>query len=217
MTPDDHPHDLTRYKCGPDEHGIPGKGCRCTRCRAANRAWKANRARMVAYGLWQPYVDAAGTRRRIQALIYNGQSMGVLARRLGCQRREVRELLFTRRHVTPQTAEKIRALCRGLWDQPPPGETPREKQAAVKARRYARERGFVPLLAWDAIDDPDAVPVEGWERGEGREWGTLAAEALDLLSLGLDVQQAAERLGVSRSTLSTTLSRVRVKEAERAA
>ncbi len=212
------PHgSLSRYKGGPDEHGTEGKGCHCIPCRAANTAWKAKHARLTAYGLWQPYEDATGTRRRIQALIWNGQSMAVLARRLGCQRREVRELLFIRRHVTPQTAEKIRALYRELWDQPPPGETPREKQAAAKARKYARARGWVPPLAWDNIDDPDSVPVPGWERGERRERGTLAAEALDLIGFGLDLGQAAERLGVDRSTLSTTLSRVRAKEDERAA
>ena len=201
MNQAERPHgSLSRYKGGPDEHGTEGKGCHCTPCRAANRVWKAKHARLAAYGLWQPYEDTAGTRRRIQALIWNGQSMAALARRLGCQRREIRELLFTRRHVTPQTAEKIRALYRELWDQPPPEETPREKQSAAKARKYARERSWCPPAAWDddEIDDPAAVPAPGWDAEPRPAAQPLTGSPL----VAAGIRRARQRAGMSQRALA---------------
>jgi hypothetical protein len=209
-----------RYQRGPDEHGQPGKGCRCTPCREANTAYSGRRSRLIAYGRWQYQLDAAGTRRRLQALIWNGWSAAALAARYGCTRRAVRKMLAYER-VSPATAAKVRALCAGLQYQPPPQGTPHERRAVTMARRYAREHGFAPIGAWDDepgphfIDDPAAVPVPGAERGERRERGALYDEAVELLGFGLDLNQAAERLGVEKSTLSTTLSRERAKDAAR--
>ena len=209
---DPRPHNLARYKNGPDEHGTPGKGCRCPGCAQANRDYQARRARLIAYGQWDVLTDATGTRRRIQALMRCGWSMSLLATRLGQPRQVLRAKLHVRGRVTPATAAAVRALYDELWDRPPPAGTRFERRAATMARRYATERGWVPPLAWDedAIDDPAAVPADGWERGAGREHGTLTAEALDLIGFGLDERQAAERLGVSRGTLSVTLARARV-------
>lgn len=214
------PHGLTRYKKGPDQHGTPAKGCRCSVCRAANTAWQANRDRMIAYGRWAALVPAAGTQRRLQALMRNGWSWGVLAARLGIPRQRLRAKLCRHQHVTPATATAVRALYDQLWDQPPPERTPHERAAATRSRRYAREHGFVPPAGWDddEIDDPAASPADGWERREGvRRWGVLAEDAADLLRTGEEPGQVAERLGVTRSTLSTVLTRAAQKQASRAA
>jgi hypothetical protein len=202
------------YRQGPDEPGTLADGCRCTQCRAANAAQKRHRTRMIAYGRWEGQVDATGTQRRLQALIWNGWSMGLLAGRLGCARSVIRRRLLVFTRVYPAAAEEVRVLYDGLWDQAPPEGTPREKRAATMARRYARENGFAPPLAWDddTIDDPDASPAEGWERRDVRRWGTLAEEAGELFGFGLGVDGAAERLGVSRNTLTTTLGRARKRE-----
>lgn len=208
-----------RYKRGPDEHGNPGRPCRCTPCREAGNAYMRHRHRMISYGRWQPHVDAAGTRRRIEALVWNGWSLTGLAARLGWARPVLQHKMGSA-HVAAASAEKVRVLYDELWDQAPPEETKVEKRAATMARRYAREHGFAAPLAWDedAIDDPDARPADGWERNdEVRRWGVLAEEAGELLGLGLDLGQAAERLGVSRSTLGTTLARARKQEEQDAA
>ena len=205
-----------RYKRGPDEHGNPGKACRCTPCREAGNAYMRHRHRMISYGRWQPHVDAAGTRRRIEALVWNGWSLTRLAARLGWARPVLQHKMGSV-HVAAASAEKVRALYDELWDQAPPEETKDEKRAASMARRYAREHGFAAPLAWDedGIDDPDARPVAGWERGEGRQWGTLADEARELFGFGLGQREVAERLGVSVSTLTTTLARVRKQAQQR--
>ena len=212
------PHGLTRYKKGPDEHGNPGKGCRCATCRRANRTWQRNRTRMIAYGRWDGWLDATGTQRRVQALMRNGWSMALLSARLGCTRQVLR-MKLGRERVTAATARAIRGLYDELWDQCPPERTKAEKRAATMARRHARERGWPPPLGWDdpAIDNPDAQPADGWERSgsQRREHGTLTAEVLELTGpgFGLDLHQAAERLGVVPSTLASVLSRERAKEA----
>lgn len=206
------PHGLNRYKHGPDEHGTKGKGCRCATCRAAPAAYERHRYRMMAYGQWQSSLtDATGTQRRIQALMWNGWPVARLAARLGCSRNVLHLKLTRNKTVSVTVAAQVRALYDELWDQQAPAGTPDERRAAARARRYAREHGFVPAMAWDddEIDDPAAVPADGWERSRARRWGILAEEAADLLSLGAGLDHAAERLGVSRSTLSTTLARAR--------
>jgi len=212
----DRPHGATRYRRGPDENGNPGKGCRCATCRDVVNSKDRHRRRMIAYGRWNARQDATGTRRRLQALMRCGYSLPALAVRLGCTRQELRVKLHDRGSVTGKTARAVAVLYDELWDQPPPERTHFEKISVSRTRAYARKHGFPPPLAWDddTIDNPGAGPADGWERGEGREWRTLAEEALDLLGFGLGRAEAAERLGVSRSTLSTTLARARKQGGE---
>ena len=208
-------HGLTRYKRGPDEHGTPGKGCRCSRCREANRAWQAHRGRMIAYGQWAGRSSAAGTQRRLQALMWNGWSLGLLSGRLGCTRQVLRVKLHDREHAAPATAAAVRALYDDLWDQSPPEGTRFERRNATMARRYAREHGYAPALAWDEdeIDDPAAAPADGWERRGGvRRYRVLAEDAADLLRAGESADHVAGRLGVSAGTLATVLTRAARKQ-----
>lgn len=220
MTPEERPHGLSRYKHGPGERGTEGKGCRCATCRKAAADYERHRYRMLAYGRWQSsFTDATGTHRRIQALMRCGWSIAELAARLGISRNALRLKLNRAEMVAAVSAAAVRDLYDGLWDQAPPSGTADMRRAATRARNYARKRGWVPPAAWDddAIDNPDAAPVDGWQRGEGRERGLLVAEALDLFGFGLDEREAAERLGVARGTLSAALSRARAKEGDVAA
>ena len=192
-----------RYKRGPDEHGNPGKGCRCTPCREAGNAYMRHRHRMIAYGRWQPHVDAAGTRRRIQALVWNGWSLTRLAYRLGYARPVLQHKMRSA-HVSAASAAKVRALYDELWDQAPPEGTKDEKRAAGMARRYARERGWVPSLAWDddKIDDPAAKPAAGWRRSRQVPTGSPDIAAVIRRAreeAGLSQYRLAAAVGVSRS------------------
>jgi lambda repressor-like predicted transcriptional regulator len=209
------PHGLSRYKHGPDEHGMPGRGCRCAVCNAANLAYRRRRDRLIAYGQWAGLDPAAGTRRRLQALVFNGWSVRQLAARLGRTQPNLRLTLHRSERVRPDVAAAVRALYDELWDQAPPERDRFERRSVTMARRYARERGWVPPLAWDddEIDDPAASPADGWERREGvRRWGVLAEDAADLLRAGEEPGRVAERLGVTRSTLSTVLTRAARKQ-----
>lgn len=198
------PHGLTRYKHGPDEHGTEGKGCRCTPCRTAVWAYDSRRSRLIAYGRWEYPLDAAGTRRRLQALIWNGWSAAALAARYGCTPRAVRKMLAYER-VSAATAAKVRALCRELCGQPPPQRTPHERRAVTLARNLARKMGWAPMGAWDDdpgphyIDDPAAVPVPGcWRGAQDRPPdGPPAVAAV--------IRQAREAAGLTRPRLALVL------------
>lgn len=270
------------YVFGPDGGHDRTRGCRCGACNAANRATANERTRLIAYGRWQPYVDAgparehlrmlsahgigwkraaelsgvsngavskllfggpgdrpptrrvrpeteaailavrpsldaladsaqtdpAGTRRRVQALVACGWSQARIAAQLGIGPANLGDLLYRRCAVTAATARAVAALYAELWNQAPPEDGHRERIAANRARRYAAERGWAPPAAWDNIDDPAAVPAEGWQRKPGMlARAELAAEGRDLERLGLTRAEAAARLGVSPVSLGHALSR----------
>lgn len=161
--------------------------------------------------------DATGTRRRLQALAVGGWSAARLAARVGIEPTHLRRIIRggpENRNVAVSTARAVRDLYDELWDRPPPQVTHREKIAASRTRNHARQQGWAPPMAWDGIDDPDARPADGWERRERvRGWGVLAEEVRELMEFGLEPRHMAERLGVSQSTLSTTLARARKREA----
>ena len=101
-------------------------------------------------------VDAAGTRRRVQALIVLGWSQAKLATRLGMKPTNFGDLL-TLQQVTAATARAVAALYDQLWHVAPPEDTHRDRIAASRARRYAADRGWLPPMAWDddLIDLPE--------------------------------------------------------------
>ncbi len=155
-------------------------------------------------------IPAAGTHRRIQALVTAGWSQQKLAGRIGMTRANFGTMML-RGEVTAATARAVAAVYGELWDQPPPEAGHRDKIAASRARNYARARGWAPAAAWDdeRIDDPAAAPAEGWQRPARRSAADLAAEAAELTAFGLTRIQAAERLGVSKAALEKALSRRR--------
>lgn len=196
------PHgDPARYRRGPSRDGRPG-GCRCGPCTKANSRYKNQRILLITSGRWEPFTDATGTRRRLQALARRGWSLGKLSARLGTSRRAIEILRYQR--VTPAVAAKVAALYDELWDQPPPMATWAERSAASQAGNYARRQGWVPPLGWDdepgphCIDDPAAVPVPGWEpRAEQPPTGSplLAAK----------IRQAREAAGMTRPRLGSII------------
>jgi transcriptional regulator with XRE-family HTH domain len=269
------------YVFGPEPGGDRSKGCRCTACARANRDAENNRNRLIAYGRWQPYVDAGparehlrmlaasgigwkraaelsgvshgamskllyggpgdrppsrrvrpeteaailavrpsltllagsaatdatGTRRRVRALVAAGWSQAKIAARLGVGQGNFNAMM-RRERVAASTARAVTALYEELWDKAPPESSHRDKIAASRARRYAAQRGWALPMAWDDIDDPRAVPAEGWRRDGGELRGrSLAAEGRDLEALGLSRNEAARRLGVSRGTLGQAMRR----------
>lgn len=103
------------------------------------------------------YVDPSGTIRRIQALAAAGWTRSEIGRRIGIGPNNMPELLRASR-VTARRARQVRALYDELWDRPPPSGTARERAAAERSRRVARERGWPPPAAWD--DDLIDLPEE---------------------------------------------------------
>ncbi len=106
-----------RYVWGPDEHGTPGSGCRCTPCSRANRDAENHRTRMKLYGRWEPYVDAAPSREHIRMLGEAGIGWKRVAELSGLPVSVISKLLYggpggrpPTRRVRPDTAAAILAV-----------------------------------------------------------------------------------------------------------
>lgn len=160
-------------------------------------------------------VDAAGTRRRMQALAAVGWSASRLAGLLGVERAHVGRIIRgDNLRVSAATARAVRGLYGELWDRPPPEGTRWEKVSVSRTRSHARQQGWAPALAWDDIDDPDAEPVPGWERG--RREG-IPEDVAELGRYGEHPDSIAARVGVSPDTVRQYLKRARAGEASDAA
>lgn len=109
-------------------------------------------------------IDATGTKRRLQALVYAGWPMRALDRRLDFQPGRCHKLVLTDL-VKRSTAHKVAQLYDELWDKPAP------KQTRVKAHNQAKAKGWAPCGAWDddQIDDPKVRPRIGTSKKSERE------------------------------------------------
>jgi hypothetical protein len=109
-----------RYLRGPDEDEIPGRGCRCRRCCAANTAYGNLQARRKAYGQWHPFVDARRARDHIAFLREHGIGPDRIANLAGLPPSVMTSLLYGPasrppvRRIRPDTEEKILAVQPGL-------------------------------------------------------------------------------------------------------
>lgn len=153
-------------------------------------------------------VDGTGTRRRLQALIYLGWSQNRLADHLNVERSNLGQMLRSDAKVRCGTARAVRSLYDELWDQAPPESGHRERISASRARNYARQNGWAPPMAWDDdhIEDPAAVADLGAKTWKQTAVAENAAELID--GQGYTVEQAAERLGVTRSYIEHARRRV---------
>lgn len=155
-------------------------------------------------------MDGTGTRRRLQALVTIGWPQTALAGQLGMDQSNITRLIRSERSVAVSTALRVRALYDRLWDTPPPQDSCSEKIAASRSRRMARQRGWVPPMAWDdeQLDDPAAAPDPGTEpqRAVGAQPKLPPADELRFLtSCGESIAGLATRFGVSETTVRRTL------------
>lgn len=100
---DTRPHNYARYVAG----------CRCRTCQRANVAYENNRRRQVAYGRWQPFVDAEPVRQHIQRLRAAGMGQKRIAELACVSTNTIAKLLYgptPTRRVRPWTAEKLLAI-----------------------------------------------------------------------------------------------------------
>lgn len=98
------------------------------------------------------WVPAIGCVRRLRALTVNGWSMHALSERCSIGEGTLAALRDDKHRVTrPRFAREVSRVYDELWDVPGPGKL---------AGTRARNRGWLPPLAWDdeSIDDPKATP-----------------------------------------------------------
>ncbi|GAA0704592.1 hypothetical protein GCM10010193_69480 [Kitasatospora atroaurantiaca] len=90
--------------------------CRCRECTTAAARWKANKRRQVAYGRWQPLVDAQPVREHLRQLLASGLTRAWISRQSAVPGQVVRNLTVGNgrgaptRRVRPATAEALLAV-----------------------------------------------------------------------------------------------------------
>ncbi len=160
---------------------------------------------------------AAGTQRRLQALMARSWSMQAIAQETGLRAPQLARALENPATITPKLATDVIAAYDRLWGKTPPSATPAQQELARAAETAARLRGWAPPLAWDddKIDNPRAEPVEGWQRRPRAQHRSadLAEDArfLDGMSgsRSLSTRDIAQRLGTTTPALQRALTRQR--------
>lgn len=113
------------------------------------------------------YLDATGTRRRIQALRAIGWSARIIAETATTGEAVIERICDGQPCVRGVVALKILAAYAKLSHSPAPAG-----RSATRAKNYALANKWAPPGAWDddRIDDPDALPEWTGHCGTDRGW-----------------------------------------------
>lgn len=150
------------------------------------------------------FIDATGTRRRLQALATLGYTLPVIARRVGVSNRNLYEIT-TRRWVSVRksTATAVARVYRELSTQPA-----RRSRWSEQARAVAAAEGWHGPMAWDDIDNPACEPQAEPDEQELKrnELAELRrGEILHLADYGVTPEEIAARLDIGFTTVTGIL------------
>lgn len=146
-------------------------------------------------------VDGCGFRRRVEALMCQGWSMSKQADALGIERGNF-GLMLHRPKVTVKHHLAMVELFDAWWNKQPRHVDHRELIAFNRTRNLAKQRGYVPPLGWDDIDN-DAQPVIA----VNDDRGYLASEVEWLLNAGFSPDSVAEQLCTNTVALERRMAR----------
>jgi transcriptional regulator with XRE-family HTH domain len=155
-------------------------------------------------------VDATGARRRLQALAIQGFSVSFLAGRTSLSHLTVEEVRSgVRLQVTGAVNRKIADVCETYWNADPLA-CGLSKAPVERTRRWAREKNWIPLAAWDeeTISDPQAHPNH--LLSETPRYVVLVENTQELMEQqGYTLEQAADRQGVTVNAIQKARARYR--------
>lgn len=154
------------------------------------------------------FIDATGTRRRLQALATLGYTLPVLARRIGVSNRNLYEITVHRwGSVRKTTATGVGRVYRELSTQPA-----RRTRWSEQARATAAAAGWHGPMAWDDIDDPACTPHDVHAEPELKR-DDLAElrrqEVFHLAGFSVPPEEIAARLGIGFTTVTGILRQQR--------
>jgi DNA-binding XRE family transcriptional regulator len=147
----------------------------------------------MSIGAGGAHVHGLATQRRIRALLAQGHTTQELADEAGTSRETIQKIgSGLRPGCTYATARRVAEAFDRLETTP---------GTSGIGRRRAQAKGWSPPLAWDedTIEDPDALPYECDRTPLSRE--QRVEEAKEILTFGLTNEVAADRLGITVSTL----------------
>jgi hypothetical protein len=192
-------------------YGYTNGRCREACCRqAASRAYNLWQLRRIANGDQPLRMTSIGAKRRLRALMAIGWPRRVLAREAGYTSDAFSPILLGRGRTTIDVAthQRIVDLYERLRDIP--GPSARTRAHAAREQWAGPEGTLLTERVWrDAsIDLPSSRPATPRDAKTWRNTD-LAAEWDVLRSAGLNLTQAAERLGITRARLTKALERHR--------
>ena len=149
------------------------------------------------------YIPGHGTVRRLRALAAAGWYQAELARRLGKQKENIKQIIDRGEtgQVAQYLADEVRALYVELRDEKPEDHGVHRGYAS-RARRLAAEQGWAPPEYWDDddLDNPDFVPATSDDQLNMRQLGALRrAEIEHLMSFNLSHVEIAARLDMNET------------------
>jgi hypothetical protein len=109
-------------------------------------------------------IPARGVHRRIQALVARGWSQSKLSEMLGVDRGNFWGMM-QRGEVSVRFHREVAEMYERLWNVGPPRAEWRDKIAYSRAIRHAKDRRWLPPLAWDDIDNDVEPPVPDEDDG----------------------------------------------------
>lgn len=147
-------------------------------------------------------IPSVGTSRRLQGLVAMGYGPIRLARECGISRFTMTRLLHGRElSIQQATARRIEASARRLV---------LTQGGSSAALRQAQHYGWVPLAAWDDIDDPAERPKLG-VRAVGERRRAVVEDTAELLSRGLSKAEISERLGIEWGSIVVAHARAGIR------
>ncbi|MGI0521806.1 hypothetical protein ABY45_14620 [Microbacterium maritypicum] len=138
-------------------------------------------------------IPSRGAHRRLQALVARGWSQSKLAERLGIDRGNF-GVMMQRARVSVALHRQVEKLFEDLWDQLPPRTAWRDSIAYSRTIRYARERRWLPPLAWDDIDNDVEPPVQDDEGGIDEMAVVLAMQGEHIRLTPAERRECVQRL-----------------------
>lgn len=148
-----------------------------------------------------PYVDATGTRRRVQALMVVGYDIRWICEHAGISWK-TGEMVIAKgqKRVLRTTEASVRRLYDDWWDKPRVGWDKSSRITVTMTKNRARQRGYAPPMAWDddTIDDPQAKPADA----RYLDYADRCRLARELLAEGYNRAAAAKAALLSRATVT---------------
>lgn len=136
----------------------------CKACRAAWSSYNTRLKHLKELGLpTTTLIPVQGTVRKLQALMFLGWPVNYILEVAGVKRRSIVRFEATDR-IHSEEAQKIDAVFRKLSMKPASPRAGLRQNEITRAKQYARERKYVPPLAWDDIDNDIFNPAHHLRR-----------------------------------------------------
>lgn len=149
---------------------------------------------------------AAGTQRRLQALMALGWSLTEIQRSTGMT---ALGRCLTRDLITARAARAVRGFYDTHWDITPRSCDLHAQAVIERTRARAVSAGWLPPLAWDddAIDDPAAAPPAAALRRVNSSHRIHVDDVGELTEQGATWAELERRIGACRNSIEVALIR----------